>query len=490
MGKKGLKILAKAEEQHCSQPGMHLAGRERRQVKEFAGRAAVVTLGCAKNQVDSEVILGTLRKKGFDIVTELPRADVVVVNTCGFLQSAVDESVRCINELSELKHSGSLRKLIVAGCAVERYGDELKRRVPQADAFVNLEGILGVAQIAANEDQTRIDSLISEASRPYFLYDESTPREIEPGSASAYIKVSEGCDRPCTFCIIPKIRGPQRSRQIDSVVREAQALAAQGVSEINLVAQDLTAYGKEHGANLTQLLRALDAQSAARWIRLLYLYPLGVDRELLRAVADLPSICEYIDIPLQHSSEAVLKEMRRPLGKYSPRSMVEFIRKEVPGVAIRTTFITGFPGESEQDVADLEQFISEGHFLNVGVFTYSPEIGTPAAVMANQIPEQERAARRDLLMRAQAKALQPRLQQYVGRKLEVMLEGTHPESQALLVGRARFQAPEVDGTVIINNISRRAGRRQPLQDLRVGEICRVDITDTAGYDLIGTLERE
>jgi ribosomal protein S12 methylthiotransferase len=449
--------------------------------KKFAGRAAIITLGCAKNQVDSEVMTGVLRNTGFEIVNDLQRADVAVVNTCGFLESAVKESVDCVLELSELKKSGSLRRLLVAGCMVERYKGDIRKALPEVDSFIALDGLLSVGQMALGEDETLRD-LLHEGARPYFLYDDSMPRHLSSKGHMAYVKVSEGCNRPCAFCIIPQIRGAMRSRSIDSIVREVEALGAQGVREINLVAQDLTAYGTDGDkGQLVELLRRLDQAQAAQWIRLLYAYPVGVDDELLAAITELPSVCKYLDVPLQHASEAVLKNMKRPIGRFGSRRFVEYVRSQAPDIKLRTTFIVGFPGETEADIAELEKFVSEGHFESVGVFTYSPEQGTAAYDMKDQISEKEKRARRDRVMLAQQKVRISRNQEYIGQELEVLVEGPHEETDMLLSGRTRFQAPEVDGSILINDVEEHVG------EVTAGHIGRVRITEVSGYDLVGTL---
>lgn len=449
--------------------------------RKFAGRAAVVTLGCAKNQVDSEVMIGVLRNSGFEIVNELDRADVAVVNTCGFLESAVKESVDCVLELSELKKSGSLRRLLVAGCMVERYKGDIRKALPEVDSFVALDGLLSVGQAALGQDESLRD-VLHEGARPYFLYDDTMPRHLASRSHMAYVKVSEGCNRPCAFCIIPQIRGAMRSRSIESVVKEARALGAQGVREINLVAQDLTAFGTDNGSErLVDLLHAMDAAQAVKWIRLLYAYPVGVDDRLLSAISELPSVCEYLDVPLQHASESVLSAMKRPIGRFGSRRFVEYVRSQAPQVKLRTTFIVGFPGETEEDVRQLEQLVGEGHFESVGVFTYSPEQGTAAADMAQQVPEKEKRARRDRIMLAQQKIRIARNNDYIGQRFQVLVEGPHEETDMLLAARTRFQAPEVDGNVLINDIDEALGEVTP------GHLGQVEITEVSGYDLVGKL---
>lgn len=451
--------------------------------RAFAGRAAIVTLGCAKNQVDSEVMIGVLRNTGFEIVSDLAHADVAVVNTCGFLESAVKESVDCVLELSELKKSGSLRRLLVAGCMVERYKGDIRKALPEVDSFIALDGLLSVGQAAVGADESLRD-ILHEGARPYFLYDETMPRHLASKRHMAYVKISEGCNRPCAFCIIPQIRGVMRSRSIESIVREVQALGAQGVREMNLVAQDLTAFGTDTGkGRLVDLLRAIDATQSAAWVRLLYAYPVGVDDELLRAIVDLPSVCNYLDVPLQHSSESVLKSMKRPVGRFGSRRFVEYVRATAPEIKLRTTFIVGFPGETESDIEDLEAFVKDGHFESVGVFTYSPEQGTDAYALEGQISEKEKRARRDRIMLAQQKVRVQRNQEYIGRELEVLVEGPHEETELLLSARARFQAPEVDGNVLINDVVEGLGEISP------GHLGHVAITEVSGYDLVGTLVR-
>lgn len=449
------------------------------QPQSFQGRAAVITLGCAKNQVDSEVMLGVLKNSGYEIVTDVSTADVAIINTCGFLESAIKESIDCILDVAEYKTSGRLRKLIVAGCLVERYKGDIKAELPEVDEFLAIDDVLKVSDAA----QGTLRDTLNTAARPYFLYDDSMPRYLASKRHTAYVKISEGCNRPCTFCIIPKIRGSMRSRTLESVVREVVMLGEQGVREVNMVAQDLTSYGSDlKGPNLAKLLQALDAKASVDWLRILYAYPIGIDEELLDSIVSLQRVCNYLDLPLQHSSEAVLKEMKRPLGRYSPRKITEFIKSRCPSIHMRTTFIVGFPGETEADIADLEQFISEGHFSSVGVFAYSPEPGTPSHDMAAQIAEEEKQQRRERLMLAQQAVNEKRLQGLVGTTLRVLVEGAHEETELLLTGRAEFQAPDVDGTVIINDSDCDLAAVQP------GEFVQVEITEVAGYDLVGKIK--
>jgi ribosomal protein S12 methylthiotransferase len=447
------------------------------QGQTFTGRASIVTLGCAKNQVDSEVMLGVLKQKGFEIVTDVKEADVVVVNTCGFLESSVKESINAVLEVSEYKQTGRLRKLIVAGCAVERYRDQLKESLPEADEFILTGDLLKVA----DSINAPVHESLVEAGRPYFLYDENMPRHLSTQSHMAYVKISEGCNRPCTFCIIPKIRGTMRSRSIDSIRREVASLGQQGVREINLIAQDLTHFGFDHKqGRLVDLLKALDEDKSVDWIRLLYAYPVGTDEELIDAIMQLPTVVKYIDIPLQHSSEAVLKAMKRPIGKYSPRSIVKMIKDRAPQIQIRTTFIVGFPGETEQDIDDLVDFVSEGHFTNVGVFTYSLEKEAESATFEGHIKKSVKDKRRDRVMKAQQDVVLKFNEQLIGTVQKVLIEGAHEDTDLLLVGRTQWQAPEVDGTVIINDSELAEDSLTP------GSIISVKLTEAAGYDLVGT----
>ncbi len=453
----------------------------------FMGRAAVVTLGCAKNQVDSEVMLGALASNGYELVDNVEEAEVAIVNTCGFLESAINESIDCILDIAPLKSEGRLRKLIVTGCLVERYREELIKELPEVDAFIDTHELLQVSEVAGQAStQPLLSPILRDASRPYFLYDDTLPRVLSTPSHTAYVKVSEGCNRPCTFCIIPKIRGSLRSRTISSILSETQELAARGTQEINLIAQDLTAFGADSGGGgLVQLLQALDDQQLIKWIRLLYAYPVGTTPELLEAIRSLPSVCNYLDIPLQHASEAVLKRMKRPLGKLSPRKLVEYIRQDFPEIALRTTFIVGFPGETRSDVDTLEDLILEGHFENVGIFEYSPEQGTPAFDLEEQVSPEEKQERRERLMLAQQSIVAKRSDERIGKVFDVLIEGVHDESDMLLTARTAFQAPEVDCSVIVNDIEG-AEEDIKLGDY-IGKIHRARITEVAGYDLIGQL---
>lgn len=442
-----------------------------------ASRVALVTLGCAKNQVDSELMLGALANHGFMITGDILDADIAIVNTCGFLKASCEESIDRILEVAALKKEGRLKRLIVTGCLVQRYKHDLEKTLPEVDAFVDLDS---VPDIVAATLERAVSCYYGPSGVPSFLYDHGMARVVE--GHYAYVKISEGCNHACSFCLIPSIRGSLRSRSLESIRSEVSMLTGEGIREINLIAQDLTAWGSDKTGwpGLAQLLVELDASCGPNWIRLLYLHPAGISVALLEAMRSLPSVCEYLDIPLQHSSEKVLKAMRRPCGALSPRRVVETIRRSFPSIALRTTFIVGFPGETDEDVAELEQFVSEGNFLSTGVFCFSREEGTAAFDMKGQIPEREKQARRDAIMLAQQASASRLLESQIGSRIPVLIEGPHEDTELLIAARARFQAPEVDGVVLINDVGE--GVIPPEK----GDIGTVEVTGRAGYDLVAT----
>jgi len=449
----------------------------------FAGNVSLVTLGCAKNLVDSEVMLGSLMQRGYRPVENPENADLIVVNTCGFLQSAVQEGVEKILELSDFRTDGRCKQLVVAGCMVERYREELVTELPEVDRFISVDEILSVG----TDEATSADCL-DKARRPYFLYDETMPRVLSTGSHSAFIKIAEGCNRPCAFCIIPKLRGSLRSRQIESVVQEFETLAANGVREFNLVAQDLTAYGTDFPQNrgikseLPTLLKALDERAPTdTWIRLFYAYPVGTTDELLEQIIGSSSICNYFDIPLQHIASPVLKRMRRPLGAKGTRRLVEHTRATYPELHLRTTFIVGFPGETEEDVAELEAFIAAGHFTHVGVFTYSQEEEADSYSYSEQSDDSVKEERKARLMQAQQAVVAKRLESLVGSTQRVLVDGFHQETDLLLSARCAWQGPETDGEVLINELPESVAA----ESFR-GTFVDVQIEATAGYDLVAS----
>src|SRR5512142_887562 len=353
-------------------------------------RVYMHTLGCPKNRVDSEVMLGTLSEAGYRLVQEPARADVIVVNTCGFIESAKQESIAAILELAEQKSSGRCRKLVVAGCLTQRYHDELARELPEVDHFVGTGAYQEIARIVADAQSARVV-----VPDPDFVHGASTPRVNSLPSHTAYLKIAEGCDNACAFCIIPKLRGPQRSRTVEDLVAEAEALAANGTVELSLVAQDLTAWGQDLPGRprLHHLLPALCRVDGVRWIRLHYAYPRDFPDALVDVIASEPKIAKYLDMPLQHSSDRLLRAMKRGRDSQFLRTLLAKLRARVPGIALRTSLIVGLPGETEEDFADLLAFVREQRFERLGVFEYSREEGTPAAEMGGQLPEQVKKER-------------------------------------------------------------------------------------------------
>ena len=436
-------------------------------------RIHFVTLGCPKNQVDSEVMLGVLARAGHEMVTDPDDADVLVVNTCAFIGPAKEESIDTILELTRVKAAQPGRRLVVTGCLAQRYADDLKTSLPEVDVFVGTGDLLQIAQ--AVDGPTTPEPVVYRGAMHVLPPHAVAPRVPTGRWWSSYLKISEGCDHDCSFCIIPKIRGPHESRGIVDLVAEAEALAAAGVLELNLIAQDLTAYGQDRvdGATLARLLNALATRvPQIPWLRLLYAYPTTVTDELLAVMAEQPTVCRYLDMPLQHIADPMLKAMRRGGTGASVRRLVSRIRKAVPGIAIRTTFIVGFPGETEADVDELCAFLEEATFENVGVFQYSREENTAAASLPGQIHAKTKQARWKRVMATQARVAARHAAAQVGRELEVLVEG--PDDTGQLLGRTAFQAPEIDGVVRIV-----AG--SPV----AGEMVKVRVLSADTYDLSG-----
>lgn len=440
-------------------------------------RVHLVSLGCPKNRVDSEVMVGTLIDGGFEFVDEPDDADVIVVNTCSFIQPATEESIDTVLSMAQHKTEGSAKKLVVTGCMVQRYGSALEGELPEVDHFLGTGEYHRIADVLNARDGAAPKSFVD---TPMYIHDEFAPRVNSWSACSAYLKISEGCNHTCAFCIIPTLRGKLRSRSVESLVAEAEKLASQGVKELNLVSQDSTAYGRDlkNGTDLGQLMRALARVDGIEWIRLHYAYPHGVPTSFLEAMAEEPKICPYIDIPLQHASGPMLKAMKRGVTRAGQERILERLRKYVPNAALRTTFIVGFPGETDQDFEELCDFVREQRFDHVGVFTYFQEEGTPAATLPNQVPDDVKEARQQALMAVQAEISRDRLTGLVGSEVDVLIEGLSEESELLLRGRTPFQAPDVDGQVFITNAP---------TGVRVGEIRRLRITQAADYDLAGEL---
>ncbi len=495
-----------------------------------------VSLGCPKNLVDSEVMMGLLDRAGARLTARPEEAEILVVNTCSFIDTAKQESVDAILEMARHKTTGQARKLIVAGCLVERYRDEIRKSIPEVDAVIGtgeLESILEAAGMApapatpspfnilsghshgevrpgreaqagthltharaegdARERQGRFSRHDWQGAAhmlPTYLYDETTPRLLSTPRASAYIKIAEGCDHPCTFCVIPNLRGKFRSRRFESVVAEAQQLVSRGVEEITLIGQDTTCYGEDLGLKdgLALLLDALAGIEGLRWLRFLYAYPNRITGRLLDTIARHDNICKYLDVPLQHASPAVLKRMKRGADAEIFLKMLARVRKAVPGIALRTSFIVGFPGESPADLQILEQFISAAQFDWLGVFSYSDEDGSAAHALDGKLTRRTIEARRRRLMKLQQSISRRARQQWLGRELTLLAEGESEETPLLWEGRTEFHAPEIDGKVYINDFG-------DLQALEPGRFYRAEITGAHDYDLVariisGPLKRE
>ncbi|HIJ79248.1 MAG: 30S ribosomal protein S12 methylthiotransferase RimO [Desulfobulbaceae bacterium] len=443
----------------------------------MAQKVFIVSLGCPKNLVDSEMMLGVLAESGFLPCDSSEEADLLLVNTCGFIQSAVEEGIDEILALVDVKLAHPEKKLAVVGCMVQRYGADLAKEFPEVDLFVGTEGTQNIGERLQGLAGSSFNKV--QLAAPTFLVDSTMPRRLSTPAHRAYMKVTEGCSNRCTYCMIPSLRGPLRSRSLDDLVAEARILAAAGIKELTLVAQDLTAYGHDLGpgsARLVDLLTAILAETEIPWLRLLYLYPVRVDERLLRFMAAQPRIVPYLDIPLQHVSSKVLKAMNRPYTREQVGGLMRLIRDHLPQAAIRTTFMVGFPGETEEDVDQIASFMEEYRLAHVGIFEYSNEEGCAAHAMADQCPDEVKAARRARLMELQASISLELNKQMVGQVQQVLVEGVSKETDLLLEGRTGFQAPDIDGCVYINS-----GECAP------GEFVDVLITEAHPYDLVGEL---
>ncbi|HEX8474025.1 MAG TPA: 30S ribosomal protein S12 methylthiotransferase RimO [Pyrinomonadaceae bacterium] len=440
-----------------------------------------ISLGCPKNLVDSEVMMGKLRQDGYEITTDASEAETLVVNTCGFIDAAKRESIDAILDAARLKSEGSCQRLVVAGCLVERYRDELRAEIPEVDAFIGTNQINDITTVCDEKTNTRRLPVVSIGNQSAtYLYDESTPRVLATPNYFAYVKIAEGCDRPCAFCFIPQMRGHFRSRRFGSVLSEAQQLAAQGVKEIILVAQDSSRYGEDLAQpdGLAHLLRELSHVDGIEWVRVMYTYPTHISDAFLDVLASEPKAVKYLDMPLQHASANVLKLMRRGGTRASLERLIERVRSRVPDIAVRTTFITGFPGETDEDFEELLGFVKSVEFDRVGVFTYSDEEGTPAYLLPDKVDERVAARRRDRLMREQKRISLRRNRRRVGSVVRVLFEGESKETELLWQGRMETQAPEIDGCILINDAPEGF---TPVP----GDFVNVEITEAHEYDLVG-----
>jgi ribosomal protein S12 methylthiotransferase len=470
-------------------------------------KVGFVSLGCPKNLVDSEVMMGMLAQAGAELTPRTDDADVIVVNTCSFIDRAQRESVDTILEMARLKSSGKAQKLVVAGCLVERYRNEISKNIPEVDAVVGtgeLENILsatGVRQAQPSDSpfvilQSRPEGVLREqqgrfsreswdgavADLPNYLYNETTPRILATPKHSAYIKIAEGCDHPCSFCIIPQLRGKCRSRRFESVIAEAKQLANSGVREITLIGQDTTCYGEDLGLKdgLALLLEKLAGIENLRWIRFLYAYPNKITGRLLETIAGHDKICSYIDVPLQHASASALKRMKRGGGADLFLRSIEKMRRVIPDTTLRTSFIVGFPGETREEFKELCDFVREAQFDWMGTFGYSDEEGAAAHGLEDKIPAREIERRRKRLMEIQRQISVQRKAALVGKEFDLLLEGTSEESDLLLEGRTVMHAPEIDGKVFVNDVP--DGR-----ELEPGQFYRCEITEAHDYDLVARI---
>jgi len=474
-------------------------------------KVGFVSLGCPKNLVDSEVMMGLLARAGAELAPRAEDADIIVVNTCSFIESAQQESVNTILEMAGHKTAGRAKKLIVAGCLVERFRDEIQKRIPEVDAVVGtgeLENILAATGIApahstASNEHSPFVVLNSRAegdaraahgrfSReqwdgaiadlPNYLYDENTPRILATPKSTAYIKIAEGCDHPCTFCIIPQLRGKFRSRRFESVIAEAERLAQAGVREITLIGQDTTCYGEDFGLKdgLALLLEKLAAIEDLRWIRFLYAYPNKITGKLLETIGSQEKICSYMDVPLQHASASVLKRMKRGGGADVFLRSIEKMRRAIPGVTLRTSFIVGFPGETAAEFEELCDFVREAQFDWMGTFSYSDQDGADAYGLDKKLSPSEIERRRKHLMGLQRRISKKKKKALVGKEFDLLLEGTSEETDLLMEGRTAMHAPEIDGKVFVNDFPED-------EELRPGEFYRCQITEAHDYDLVARI---
>ncbi len=441
----------------------------------------IISLGCPKNRVDSEVMLGQIREGDYSLTDNADDADVIVVNTCSFIQPATEESIETVLEMAQKKATANCKKLIVTGCMVQRYGRSLEGELPEVDFFLGTGEYHRIGDILKNRKEEHLVER-SFIDTPLYIHDEFSDRLPSWKTHSAYLKISEGCNHRCAFCIIPTLRGKLRSRTIPSLITEANRLANNGVVEFNLVSQDSTAYGRDlkDGTNLGTLLRQLATIEPIKWIRLHYAYPIGIPETLLRAIAEEEKICSYIDIPLQHASGPMLRRMRRGVTRSGQERILDRIHSFVPNVTLRTTFIVGFPGETDSDFDILCDFVKEQQFDHVGVFTYHPEDGTTAAKMDNQVPNEVKEYRRKHLMSIQADISKSKLERYMGKEVRVLVDGPSPEHPFVKVARMATQAPDVDGVVYIDGSD---------DSIKSGRFHDVRITQVTEHDLVGELIR-
>ena len=432
-----------------------------------------VSLGCDKNLVDSEVMLGLLREKDYEITNDEQLADIVIVNTCCFIGDAKEESINTILEMAELKKTANVKVLIVTGCLAQRYQSEIREEIPEVDAVL---GTMSYDDICETIEQALKGHVVEEYKDLSYLPDTDGKRVNTTGGYYSYLKIAEGCDKHCTYCIIPKVRGSYRSVPMKKLLKEAEELAKTGVKELILVAQETTVYGKDlYGEKrLPELLRRLCKIEGLQWIRLLYCYPEEITEELIQVIKEEPKICHYLDMPIQHGSDNILKRMGRRTNQAELKQIVKRLREEIPDICLRTTLISGFPGETQAQHEELIEFIRELRFDRLGVFPYSPEEDTPAAEFPDQLPQEVKELRRDEVMQVQQKIAFEAAEQMLYKKVQVLIEGNLPEDN-VFIGRTYRDAPNVDGYIFVNSN----------RELMSGEMVTVFITDAKEYDLIG-----
>src|SRR5262245_2842115 len=464
-------------------------------VSRSAVKVGMISLGCPKNLVDSEVMLGLARNAGHELTDDPASAEVLVVNTCAFIDSAKQESIDTILEMAQHKKDGACQRLVVTGCLAERYRNDLVKEIPEIDAVLGTGEVPEIVKAIAGVSSAGVAPLNffratpnarplapgpddGRSSLPTYIYDADTPRVFATPRHYAYVKVAEGCDYACSFCIIPTLRGAYRSRPSESIVQEARALAARGVKELLLISQDTTFYGidrHERGA-LARLLRELNAIDGLEWIRLLYLYPTTIDDATLAAMSECEKVCKYIDLPLQHASNPVLARMKRPGSRQKYDALLSKIRARVPGVALRTTFIVGFPGETDADVEQLTGLISDHGLGHLGVFTYSHEEGTSAFELPDDVPARTKRARRGRVMQQQKRLVARKNRARIGQRVRILVDGPASDHELVLKGRLATQAPEIDASVFLTECDPSA--------FRAGQFADVEIVGAREYDLV------
>lgn len=439
-------------------------------------RVGLISLGCPKNRIDSEVMLGLLKQEGYAITDDTSACEIIIINTCGFIESAKQESIDTILEIAELKKSAKLKYLIVAGCLAQRYGEELLKDLPEIDGIIGTDSFPKIIPFLKNIQNGKKVVSINRGEPLKCLL----PRVRTTAKHYAYLKIAEGCNNCCSYCIIPKIRGQYKSKPLEVIIEEAKALAKDGVKELILVAQDTTLYGKDLYGELLlpKLLRELSKIKGIQWLRLMYMYPNSFTDELIECFVSLPKLLKYVDIPLQHASDKVLKEMNRNDSQKQITALLKNLRSKIPDIVIRTTFIVGFPGETEQDFQELYNFVEEQKFENAGVFQYSKEEGTFAGERKDQITKKIKEKRYDKLMTLQAKISELRHKELEGKTLDVVIEGYSENDKTLAFGRSYREAPEIDGNVFIENV----------KNIPVGEIVKVKIIQGFTYEIVGELE--